>query len=97
MDEKKFQEELEKIKADLEELRNKIGMPEEKDITKLPVEAAKKVSETASDVVKAAMEIAEKAIKVVSSAAVGAVEGAKKALTEEEKQKPQDQTQEKQS
>ena len=83
MEEKNLQQELEKIKAELEELRKKIGMSEEKDITKLPLEVVRKVTDTASEVAKTALEIAEKAVKVVSYAATGAVEGAKKAIKEE--------------
>ena len=61
-------------------------MSEEKDITKLPLEVVKKVTDTASEVAKTAMEIAEKAVKVVTSAATGAVEGAKKAIKEDQVQ-----------
>jgi hypothetical protein len=56
-------------------------MSEEKDITKLPLEVVKKVTDTASEVAKTAMEIAEKAVKVVTSAATGAAEGVKKSNT----------------
>lgn len=88
-EEKKMQEHLDEIKKDLEELRNKLGMTKRGDLTKLPMEAAKKLSDTSTEIIKTASDVFERALKVAQYAAVGAVEGAKKALHEETKQKRQ--------
>jgi len=94
--EKELERLLEEVKKDLEELREKLGMTEETDLTKLPLEVLSKVRETASEVagkalevVKSAAKIAEKSVEVVKSGAIGAVEGAKKAIKEEQKSESQ--------
>ncbi|MCS7262667.1 MAG: hypothetical protein N3C13_03180 [Aquificaceae bacterium] len=85
MEEKKdLAQELEKIKAELEELRRKMGMTEEKSLKDLPAEALSKVMEVSKEIVKTAADIGERALKVVKYSVEGAVEGAKKALKEEE-------------
>ncbi|MDM7266105.1 MAG: hypothetical protein P3W89_000455 [Aquificaceae bacterium] len=78
-------QELEKIKAELEELKKKLGMAEEKSLKELPAEALSKVMEVSKEIVKTTAEIGEKALRVVRYSVEGAVEGAKKALKEEEK------------
>jgi len=85
--EHKMQEHLDDIKKDLEELRSKLGIAKRGDFSKLPMEAAKKVSDTASEIIKTASEVVEKTLKVAQYAAIGAIEGGKKALKEETKQK----------
>lgn len=85
MEEKKdLAQELEKIKAELEELRRKMGMTEERSLKDLPAEALSKVMEVSKEIVKTAADIGERALKVVKYSVEGAVEGAKKALKEEE-------------
>jgi len=83
-DEKKLQRELEEMKSTLADLRDKLGMTEKRDLTKVPAEAAKRIGETASEVLKTASDVVEKALKVAQFAALGAMEGAKKALSKEE-------------
>ncbi|MCS7306981.1 MAG: hypothetical protein NZ526_00345 [Aquificaceae bacterium] len=85
MEEKDLAQELERIKAELEELRKKMGAAEEKGIKDLPAEALSKVMDVSKEIVKTAAEIGEKALKVVRFSVEGAVEGAKRALKEEEK------------
>jgi len=85
--ESKVEEHLDEIKKDLEELRAKLGMARKGDFSKLPMEAAKRISDTSSEIIKAASDVVEKALKVAQYTALGAVEGAKKALKEETKQK----------
>ena len=85
MEEKDLAQELERIKAELEELRKKLGAAEEKSIKDLPAEALSKVMDVSKEIVKTAAEIGEKALKVVRFSVEGAVEGAKRALKEEEK------------
>ncbi|MCS6876224.1 MAG: hypothetical protein RMK35_04610 [Aquificaceae bacterium] len=85
MEEKDLAQELERIKAELEELRKKMGAAEEKGIKELPAEALSKVMDVSKEIVKTAAEIGEKALKVVRFSVEGAVEGAKRALKEEEK------------
>ncbi len=85
MEEKKdLAQELERIKAELEELKKKMGVAEEKGLKDVPAEALSKVMDISKEIVKTAAEIGEKAIKVVKFSVEGAVEGAKKALKEEE-------------
>jgi hypothetical protein len=84
VDEKRVQEHLNEIKKDLQELRAKLGMTKRGDLTKLPVEAAKKLSETSSEIIKTASDVFERTLKVAQYAAFGAIEGAKKALRKEE-------------
>ena len=87
MEEKKdLAQELERIKAELEELKKKMGIAEEeKSLKDLPAEALSKVMEISKEIVKTTAEIGEKALKVVKYSVEGAVECAKKALKEEEK------------
>jgi|UniRef100_A0A7C2V780 hypothetical protein len=88
MEEKKdLTQELERIKAELEELKKKLGMAEEKSLRELPTEALSKVMEVSKEIVKTTAEIGEKALRVVRYSVEGAVEGAKKALKEEEEKK----------
>ncbi|HSE83067.1 MAG TPA: hypothetical protein VLB01_00800 [Thermodesulfobacteriota bacterium] len=84
-EERKVQEHLDEIKKDLEELRTKLGMTKRGDLTKLPMEAARKLSDTSTEIIKTASDVFERTLKVAQYAAVGAVEGAKKALHEETK------------
>ncbi len=84
-DEKKVQDHLDEIKKDLEELRNKLGMTRRSDLTKLPMEAARRLSDTSTEIIKTASDVFERTLRVAQYAAVGAVEGAKKALYEETK------------
>jgi hypothetical protein len=86
-EESKVEEHLDEIKKDLEELRAKLGMAQRGDFSKLPMEAAKRISDTSSEIIKTASDVVEKALKVAQYTALGAVEGAKKALKEETKQK----------
>ncbi len=86
-DEQQVQEHLDDIKKDLEELRSKLGMAKRGDFTKLPMDAARKISDTASEIMKTATDVIEKTLKVAQHAAIGAIEGGKKALKEETKQK----------
>ena len=60
-------------------------MTRRSDLTKLPMEAAKKLSDTSTEIIKTASDVFERTLKVAQYAAVGAVEGAKKALHEETK------------
>lgn len=84
MEEKKdLTQELERIKAELEELKKKLGMAEEKSLRELPTEALSKVMEVSKEIVKTTAEIGEKALRVVRYSVEGAVEGAKKALKED--------------
>ncbi|MGQ0793305.1 MAG: hypothetical protein ACT4NX_04365 [Deltaproteobacteria bacterium] len=83
----KLEEEFQTIKRELEDLRSKLGLTKRSDLTKLPMDAARKVGDTASEIIKTASDVVEKALKVVQYAAVGAVEGGKKALKEEVRQK----------
>lgn len=85
--EEKVQEHLDDIKKDLVELRSKLGMAKRGDFTRLPMEAARKISDTASEIMKTATDVVEKTLKVAQYAAIGAIEGGKKALKEETKQK----------
>ncbi|MFN7065972.1 MAG: hypothetical protein ACK4OF_07490 [Aquificaceae bacterium] len=89
MEEKKdLAQELERIKAELEELKKKMGMAEEeKGIKGMSTEALSKVMEISKEIVKTTAEIGEKALRVVRFSVEGAVEGAKKALKEEEEKK----------
>ena len=84
MEKKDLSQELEKIKAELEELKKKIAEADGKGIMSLPEEAFSKVFETVQGIAKTAMEIVEKSFAVLKSAAAGAIEGAKKALKEGE-------------
>lgn len=86
MEEKDLAQELERIKAELEELKKKMGKAEEeKGLKELPSEALSKVAEVSREIVKTTADIAEKAIRVLRYSAEGALEGVKKALKEEEK------------
>ncbi|MFN4131913.1 MAG: hypothetical protein ACK4GE_02415 [Caldimicrobium sp.] len=87
MEEKDLYTELEKIKAELEELKQKIGGPEEKSIKALPAEILSKIADVGKEVVKQAAEIAEKALTIVKYSVEGAAEGVKKALKEEKEDK----------
>lgn len=84
-EEQKVQEHLDEIKKDLEDLKEKLGMTKRSDLTRLPLEAARKIGDTASEIVKTASDVVEKSLKVVQFAALGAIEGGKKALKEETK------------
>ena len=85
-EDKKVQEHLDEIKKDLEELRTKLGMTKRGDLTKLPMEAAKKLSDTSTEIIKTASDVFERTLKVAQYAAVGAIEGAKKGFHGETKQ-----------
>jgi hypothetical protein len=86
-DDQGVQGHLDGIKKDLEELRAKLGMTKQGDFSKLPIDAAKRLSDTASEIMKTASDVVEKTLKVAQYAAIGAIEGGKKALKEELKQK----------
>lgn len=91
MEEKKdLAQELERVKAELEELKKKMGEAEEKSLKHLSMEALSKIMDLSKDIVKVTAEIGEKALKVVKYSVEGAVEGAKKALKEEEGKKEQE-------
>lgn len=53
-DKKDLAEELERIKAELEELKKKMGKAEEKGIKEMPVEALSKIMEISKEIVKTA-------------------------------------------
>jgi cell division septum initiation protein DivIVA len=85
----KLEKELEEIRKTLEELRQKIGFAEgkERTLTKLPIEAMQKASETFTEIAKTATDVLGRALKLSQSIATGAIEGAKKALEEQKKGK----------
>ncbi|MFN3505530.1 MAG: hypothetical protein ACK4Y7_04915 [Caldimicrobium sp.] len=87
MEEKNIYEELEKIRAELEELKKKIGASEESSFKALAPELLSKIADVGKEVVKQAAEIAEKALTIVKYSVEGAAEGVKKALKEEKKEK----------
>lgn len=89
MEMEKLERELEEIRKTLEELRQKIGFAEkeERTLTKLPIEAMQKASETFTEIAKTATDILGRALKLSQSVATGAIEGAKKALEEQKKGK----------
>ncbi len=83
LDEKRLQKELEIIKRELEELKVKLELSQKTDISKLPLDAVRKVGETTSEVVKSATDMVDKAVKVAQSVTRSAYKGSKKSLKEE--------------
>lgn len=86
MEEKKLTEELEKIKAQLEEIRTLIASSEKKILPVVSSETFKKITELTSEIVNNAMDIAHKAFLVIKGAATGAIEGVKQSLKVEKKE-----------
>lgn len=91
MSEKDLTKELERIKAELEELKAKLRATEGEGALKQLKESSHdllvKVTSLASEIGKSAMEVAELAFHVVKGATLGALEGAKEALKAREAQK----------
>ncbi|MCS7279953.1 MAG: hypothetical protein NZ530_07885 [Thermodesulfobacteriaceae bacterium] len=86
MEEKKLTEELEKIKAQLEELKSLMTSSQKSTFPILSSETFKKISDLTSEIINYTMEITQKAFLVVKGAAMGAIEGAKQSLKEEKKE-----------
>lgn len=86
MEEKKLTEELEKIKAQLEELKSLMAASEKKTFPVVSGETFKKISELTSEIINYALDISQKAFLVVKGAAMGAIEGAKQSLKTEKKE-----------
>lgn len=71
IDSLRIQKEMEFVKRELEELRVRLERTEKADLSKLPLEAAKKVGETATEVMKTASAMVDKAVRVAKTAAIG--------------------------
>lgn len=71
IDSLRIQKEMEFVKRELEELRVRLERTEKADLSKLPLEAAKKVGETATEVMKTASAMVDKAVRVAQTAANG--------------------------